>query len=420
MKHMFPQIDLGWQSFGHLLTNVFAICFVCGITLKYARAQERIVDSSVNSNVVGWQSNPGFVVELEDSIAAIQRDSEVPGLIAGCCFVDGKQIVIASGLRNAMKSAVFLPTDPVHLGSITKSMTATLIALAVQEGDLSWETTLEEVFPLEFDDAKTKHWADVTIESLLHHMSGASHITPWALLHIKAPNNARESRRELLRWQIQMERPPVTNGFCKYQYSNGGYAILGHVLETIYDLEWEKIIAERLFDPLDIQGYGFGVVEPNEEMPIPPVGHRKAGGQWSPIAKDNLPPLGPAGRVFMPLSEFPKYLSVHFRVQHDHSPFPNLGLSQENLKHLHRVVEESLVGDSEYACGWIPLKRKWSSGDILYHNGSNTYWYAVAFVALDEGMSFFAAANGFSKESQEACDASVVAMLQIAEQFRNE
>jgi len=37
--------------------------------------------------------------------------------------------------------------DQFHIGSCTKSMTATLAAMFIEEGKLRWDTTIAEVFP---------------------------------------------------------------------------------------------------------------------------------------------------------------------------------------------------------------------------------------------------------------------------------
>jgi CubicO group peptidase (beta-lactamase class C family) len=37
--------------------------------------------------------------------------------------------------------------DVFHIGSCTKSMTATLTAMLIEEGKLRWDTTIADVFP---------------------------------------------------------------------------------------------------------------------------------------------------------------------------------------------------------------------------------------------------------------------------------
>src|SRR5208282_3291668 len=61
--------------------------------------------------------------------------------------------------------------DRFHLGSCTKAMTATLVAMLVEEGKLNWTTTLGEVFA---DTVKPMHpaWEKVTLRQVLAHRSG--------------------------------------------------------------------------------------------------------------------------------------------------------------------------------------------------------------------------------------------------------
>jgi CubicO group peptidase (beta-lactamase class C family) len=53
-------------------------------------------------------------------------------------------------------------------------MTATLTAMLVEEGKLSWTTTIATVLPECLEDAKTP-WGGVTLEQLLGHRAGAPH-----------------------------------------------------------------------------------------------------------------------------------------------------------------------------------------------------------------------------------------------------
>jgi CubicO group peptidase (beta-lactamase class C family) len=56
------------------------------------------------------------------------------------------------------------------LGSITKSITATMIARLVESGQLKWTDTIGERFP---DASIHGDWKPVTLQQLLTHTSGA-------------------------------------------------------------------------------------------------------------------------------------------------------------------------------------------------------------------------------------------------------
>src|SRR4029079_19319436 len=64
--------------------------------------------------------------------------------------------------------------DRFHLGSCTKAMTATLVAMLVEEGKLNWTTTLGELFA---DTVKPMHpgWEKVTLRQVLAHRASLPH-----------------------------------------------------------------------------------------------------------------------------------------------------------------------------------------------------------------------------------------------------
>ena len=50
------------------------------------------------------------------------------------------------GIRKWGDNTPVQKEDAFHLGSCTKAMTATLVAMLVEEGKLKWDATLEELF----------------------------------------------------------------------------------------------------------------------------------------------------------------------------------------------------------------------------------------------------------------------------------
>jgi CubicO group peptidase (beta-lactamase class C family) len=83
----------------------------------------------------------------EAFLEATRRKYSVPGLVAAA-LIDGKLLAIgAAGVRQAGDTERVALTDRFHLGSCTKSMTATMIARLVEAGKLSWELALEEALP---------------------------------------------------------------------------------------------------------------------------------------------------------------------------------------------------------------------------------------------------------------------------------
>ena len=65
----------------------------------------------------------------------------------------------------------------------------------------------------------------------------------------------------------------------------------------------------------------------------------------------------------------------------------------------------------DYACGWVRMKRGWAGGPVLWHNGSNTMWYIVMWLAPEKDFCVIAATNVAGDNAEKACDDAAVAMI---------
>jgi CubicO group peptidase (beta-lactamase class C family) len=75
------------------------------------------------------------------------------------------------GLRSAQASVRVTTSDQWHIGSMTKSMTATLAAILVEDGLITWDTRPIDVWP-ELDGRINSGFRDTTLRQLLSHTSG--------------------------------------------------------------------------------------------------------------------------------------------------------------------------------------------------------------------------------------------------------
>jgi CubicO group peptidase (beta-lactamase class C family) len=96
------------------------------------------------------------------------------GMVAA--VLQGQRIIAqgAAGVRKRGTAERITLDDRFHLGSCTKAMTATLVAMLVEEGKLNWTTTLGELFA---DTVKPMHpaWEKVTLRQVLAHRAGLRH-----------------------------------------------------------------------------------------------------------------------------------------------------------------------------------------------------------------------------------------------------
>lgn len=348
--------------------------------------------------------------QLQKSVGDLREKHQLPALWAGKFYADGRSLLASTGVRKWNEDTVVENDDPIHIGSCTKAMTAVMIAQLCSRGALTFETTLAEVFANTAGLAESP-WGRVTVVELLQHRSGAPANPNWTKLHREHPDDAVAAREAMLLWlttQSKVDKP-------KYLYSNVGYALLGHIVETIEHEPWELLIKKRIFDPLEIHSAGHGPVgSPDDEESVEkPWGHVVSPGltdmlnavlkkrsvpNYVPVQLDNLPPLGPAGRLHMNVSDWSKFVLLFADEQ---------GCEKVGVKP--GVWSALLQADEggDYAGGWIKMERKWAGGPVLYHNGSNTTWYCIVFVVPKKGFCVMAAANVFSTASIKACGDAV-------------
>ena len=256
-----------------------------------------------------------------------------------------------------------------HLGSCTKSMTATLAAVMVRDGDLRWDSTVGEAF---VDETFAVHddYAAMTLVELLSHQAGVPNdLTErpmWGRLWIEKDGTETGQRQKIA--ADYLPRGPVHPPKSKFLYSNAGYVIAGRMLEKRGGKSFEQLLVERVFAPLSMTTAGFGPPTGDDD----PRGHRNGLPMLTFRFADNPPGLSSAGRVHMTLADWAKYAAEHLRAARGEEAKL---LTPEAAKFLHTPV-----GESNYALGWGRPTVDWSDTPVVAHAGSNTMWRAEIWI----------------------------------------
>lgn len=335
----------------------------------------------------------------------------------GGAIIVGEEVVASgvTGIRASGHDAPVTIDDRFHLGSCTKAMTALLLATLVEDGVLSWETTIGESLP-----AITMHeqWKSVTLRQLITHRAGApadlNRGGLWRRLwdHTGTPT---EQRRDLA-IGVLAERPVHAPG-TKYLYSNAGYAIAGYIAETKTGTSWEDLMRQRIFVPLGMTSAGFGPPGSPGNPPDQPRGHARPNRPTEPAkGADNPAAIGPAGTVHAAIKDWAAYIAVHLRGDAANpNRVPRL-VSAASFDLLHEPAD----GPGErYAGGWLVDTRPWARGEgaaakgkVLTHAGSNTMWFAVVWIAPERDFAVLAVCNQGDAAAPRACDEAVGALIQ--------
>ncbi len=342
--------------------------------------------------------------DLAAELAPVRERFGVPALAAAVVRSNRLVGLGCVGVRKQGEATPVSSADCWHLGSLTKSMTATLAAVLVEEGRLSWQTTLAEVFPT-LAGTIQEDWRGVTLEQLLAHRGGApADLEPgglWARLWQLA-GSPREQRRFLV--EQLTARPPATRPGTTHEYSNAGYALAGAMLEEITGRSWEELMREKLFQPLGLRSAGFGPPAASGQV-NQPWGHvfRTTffrGTRAEPVppgpGADNPPAVAPAGAVHASLTDLAAYAAFHLAGARGIGS----GLRPETFAKLHTDV-----AGQGYALGWVVARRPWAGGRTLSHTGSNTQWYANLWLAPERDFAVAIVTNVGGNRAYEATDA---------------
>lgn len=344
-------------------------------------------DNNLNASL---SSNPPLSFAAVDQL---RMDAQTPALVAATVAGNQPPLIFATGNRSAAQPSPVTPEDVWHIGSITKSMTSTLVGRLVDLGVVSWGTTITEVLGKAIPDIRPEY-RSLTLLHLLSHRSGLQANLP-AEAFGRFTRELKDARKERLEWARQaLHSTPACEATKAFLYSNSGYIVAGAMVESVLKTSWETALKEHVCVPLGMHSVGFGAPGSKGNL-VQPVGHTDEGVLKPHLpgdpSSDNPAALGPAGRVHISIADLLLYLAAH----RDHHPL----LRKETWEALH---QPHFGGD--YALGWVqkPLG--------LWHNGSNTLWHAEVCIGKD-GRLAVAAANCATPAAVTAVSAALVLAL---------
>src|SRR5438552_864108 len=361
--------------------------------------------------------------------AILGRGGERFGMVAAVLW--GERIIAqgAAGVRKRGTAERITLDNQFQLGSCTKAMTATLVAMLVEEGKLNWTTTLGELFA---DTVKPMHpaWEKVTLRQVLAHRASlrvepdglaAQVFKEWVVELVRPPRaplgTLPQQRLEIARQALS--RPPGIPPDTKYWYSNVGYVLAGAVLEQLTGRAWEELMRERLFQPLGISTGGFG----------PPGTADKTEQAWghSPVLGKPLDPrspaaelelfYGPAGLAHMTVTDWAKFIALHLRGDPANPHCQAALLKLDTFAEMHAVAPATTskgwvirganflaTGDAApavtYRAGWFISTASWAKGTQpgdtgrrLWHAGSNGRWNCGVVIAPEIDFAVLVACN---------------------------
>ena len=195
------------------------------------------------ASILSAQQPPSPPQALDQYFAKALADWQLPGLAVAVVRNDSLLFAKGYGVREWGKPAPVDEHTAFDAASLTKSFTATAIAMLVDEKRMRWDEPVRTYLPeLVLPDSYMTR--NTSIRDLLSHRSGLQ--AGNFMWRFTGYDRAESLRR--MRW-LRSEAPFRT-GFV---YSNIGYTAAGEASARASGTDWESLIRSRIIEPLQLQ-----------------------------------------------------------------------------------------------------------------------------------------------------------------------
>jgi beta-lactamase class C len=287
-----------------------------------------------------------FVPEFEDYIAK-KVAPFVPGVAV--VIVSGGQIKSLNGygVRRAGTREKVTPDTVFRLASLSKAFAATSASVLVNEGGISWDTTITSILP----DVSFKNSRYGKQLTLRHALSQSSGLPRHTYSHFIDENMSYADIVARLRY-VNFVCPP---GKC-FAYQNVVYSLAGDMIKKKAGMSFERYTEQKIFDPLGMRSASYGLnnynASPNRASP-----HVNNGKRWIPTAVvGNWYRVAPAAGVNASIVDMSRFLLAQMGKRQDVLPLAVLNPIQarvtQNTPAQNYYGVRKAVGNTAYGMGW--------------------------------------------------------------------
>lgn len=311
------------------------------------------------------------VAALLDRCVIQQR--RAPGIVIALVDANGTRIfargVCQDGGAEVNADSLF------EIGSVTKAFTALLLQEMADSGEVSLDDPISKYLPSEVT-TPTRHGRAITLLDLATQTSGLPRL-PDNLLPKQIDNPyADYTVPDLWAFLSHYELPRDIGQ--KYEYSNLGVGLLGHLLSRRAGTNYEALVVRRICDPLEMQSTRITLTA--ELRSRLALGHNASG---MPVANWDIPTLAGAGALRSTANDLAKFLAAQMGLTHSAltkamketqqprqatGPYGRIGLIWQ-LDTLHRTVWHNGATGGYHS--YIGFKSDGQRGVVVLANSSN-------------------------------------------------
>jgi CubicO group peptidase (beta-lactamase class C family) len=187
------------------------------------------------------QNRVEIINKIDSIVAVVMNDWKIPGMAVAILKDD--EVIHKKGFGTKSPER-FLPVDEntvFQIGSVSKSFTAALIAMLVDEGKLNWnDKVIDHLSDFKMYDSLAAK--SLLVKDIMTHRSG---LREQAGTYIP---NLGYDRNDIYKFLAYLK--PKTELRSTYAYNNITFVIAAKLIEKYTGKSWEENIRQRIFEPL--------------------------------------------------------------------------------------------------------------------------------------------------------------------------
>jgi|GEM_PF-67775 len=261
------------------------------------------------------------------------------------------------------------------IGSITKTFTSSLLVIAAKQGKVSISAPITNYLP----DSLTGNPAlkKITLKQLANHTSGLPRMPTNILPTVKDNNQPYEFYSKADMFSFLRHFKEIREPGADYEYSNFGAALLGVILETVYNKPYEQLIKQYITVPAGLNETKIGLSA--ADMARVTQGYNEV---KQPVPVWKFESMAPAGALKSTAADMLNYA----RLQLPSAAGP---LSQI-FKQTHPVTYKK--GSNIIGLGW----QFQGDENFLQHGGGTGGYRSMVCVVLDRDIAVVMLTNNAS------------------------
>ncbi len=307
--------------------------------------------------------------EIESLIITLMQQTKIPGLSLSV-IQDDKEIYSASFGARSLKENQPVTNDTLFgIGSITKSFTTMAIMQLAEQGKLDINDPISKYLPFDI----SIEGKPITILHLMSHSSGMPNLGVaeallFRLTEVKETFVPISSFDDVIRHVKNAKNELIDEPLKRYFYFNGGFLLLGLIIEKITEVKYEDYVRESILKPLKMDRSLF-TEEEFEKEPNKLTGYMIWKDEFSSPTYPIDPYIFAAGGLITSVNEMKNYAQLYL----NNGKFDGKQLLKaESIKELFKGRidrQPSFFGKEQYALGW-GVTEEFFGETMIHHGGS--------------------------------------------------